>query len=126
MMAKSSDKSRATAAAKKSAKKLSNKKTTGMEAIDLNTPLRKKPHTTATALRYSIHMKCRFTVNPYAKGLKNKIDIILHEGGVSPNDAQPHVTLLPGGKTLSIQWKVPEKLYTKLQATVQKIRRDSS
>ncbi len=27
---------------------------------------------------------------------------------------------------LSIQWKAPEKLYTELQATTQKIRRDSS
>ena len=31
-----------------------------------------------------------------------------------------------GGMTLSIQWKAPEKLYTELQATAQKIRRDSS
>ncbi len=43
-----------------------------------------------------------------------------------PNDAQPHVTLLPGGMTLSIQCQAPKKLYTKLQATNQKIRRDSS
>jgi hypothetical protein len=28
--------------------------------------------------------------------------------------------------TLSIQWKAPKKLYTELQTTAQKIRRDSS
>jgi hypothetical protein len=97
-----------------------------MEAIDLDTPLRKKPRATATASRYSVDTRQGFTVNPYAKGSKNKINIILHKGGVPPDDAEPHVTLLPGGMMLSNQWKAPEKLYTKLQATAQKIRRDSS
>jgi hypothetical protein len=97
-----------------------------MEAINLDTPPRKKPHATPTALRYSVNMTRGFTINPYAKGSKNKINIVLHEGSVPPDDAKPHVTLLPGGTTLSIQWKAPKKLYTKLQATAQKIRRDSS
>ncbi len=79
-----------------------------MEAIELDTPLRKKPHATATALRYSINAMCGFTINPYAKGSKNKIHILLHEGGVSPNEVHPHVTLLTGGMTLSIQWMAPE------------------
>jgi hypothetical protein len=95
-MAKSS-KSTASVTMKKSIKKSNNKKTTGMEAIDLDTPPRKKPHATATASHYSVDMTLGFTVNPYAKGSKNKISIVLHEGGVPPNDAQPHVTLLPGG-----------------------------
>jgi hypothetical protein len=95
-MAKSS-KSTTSATAKKSAKKTNNKKTTGMEAIDLDTPPRKKPRSTATALRYSVDMLQGVTVNPYAKGLKKKIDIILHKGSVPPNDSQPHITLLPGG-----------------------------
>jgi hypothetical protein len=97
-----------------------------MEAIDLDTPPRKKPRAAATALRYSVNTMQGFTINPYAKGLKNKINIVLQEGGVPPDDAQPHITLLPGGMTLSIQWKAPEKLYTELQATAQKIWRDSS
>jgi hypothetical protein len=97
-----------------------------MEAIDLDTPPRKKPCATATASRYSVDRMQGFTVNPYAKGSKNKINIVLHKGGVPPDDTQPHVTLLPGGMTLSIQWKAPKKLYTKLQATTQKIRRDAS
>jgi hypothetical protein len=124
-MAKSS-KSTASAATKKSTKKPNNKKTsTEMEAINLDTPPRKKSRATATALHYSVDMTRGFAVNPYAKGLKNKINIVLHKGGVSPNDAQPHVTLLPGGMMLSIQWKAPKKLYTELQATAQKIRRDA-
>jgi hypothetical protein len=97
-----------------------------MEAIALDTPPRKKPCATATALCYSIDMMRGFNINPYAKGSKNKIDIVLHKGNVPPDDAQPHVTLLPGGMMLSVQWKAPEKLYTKLQATTQKIRRNSS
>jgi hypothetical protein len=98
-MAKSS-KSMASAAAKKSTKKPNNKKTKGMEAIDLNTPPRKKPCATATALRYSIDTMRGFTVNPYAKGMKYKIDIVIHGGGVPPN-AQPHITLLLGGPAQS-------------------------
>jgi hypothetical protein len=87
-MAKSS-KSTASAAAKKSTKKPNNKKTTGMEAIDLDTPPRKKPRATAPASRYSVDTTQGFTVNPYAKGSKNKIDIILHEGGVPPSPTSP-------------------------------------
>ena len=41
-------------------------------------------------------------------------------------DAQPQVTLLLGGKTLSVQWKTSEKLFSELQASVQGIARDSS
>ncbi len=126
MMANSSDKSMATAAAKKSAKNQTTTKLQGWRPSTLTPPPRKKPCATATASRYSVNMMHGFTVNPYAKGLKNKIDIVLHEGSVPPNDAQPHATLLPGGMMLSIQWKAPEKLYTELQATAQKIRRDSS
>ncbi len=41
-------------------------------------------------------------------------------------DAQPQVSLLLGGKTLSVQWKTLEKLFSKLQAPAQGIARDSS
>ncbi len=51
-----SSKSTAFTAAKKSTKNPNNKKTIGMEAIDLDTPPRKKPRATATALRYSVDM----------------------------------------------------------------------
>ncbi len=97
-----------------------------MDAINLDTPLRKKLHATATALRYSINTTCGFIINIYTKGSKNKINIVLHEGSVPPKDAQPHNTLLPGGMMLNVQWKAPEKLYTEQQATTQKIKRNSS
>jgi hypothetical protein len=41
-------------------------------------------------------------------------------------DAQSQVSLLLGGKTLSIQWKTSEKLFSELQASVQGIARGSS
>ena len=41
-------------------------------------------------------------------------------------DAQPQVSLLLGGKTLSVQWKTSEKLFSELQASAQGIARDSS
>jgi hypothetical protein len=77
-------------------------------------------------LHYSVNTTQGFTVNHYVKGSKNKIDIVLHKSGVPPNDAQPHITLLNGGMMLSIQWKAPKKIYNKIQATAQKIRRESS
>ena len=78
------------------------------------------------AARYSIKKEGFFTMNPYAHGSKNKIDIVLHEGGVPSKDAQPQVSLLLGGKALSVQWKMSEKLFSELQASGQGIPRDSS
>ena len=40
--------------------------------------------------------------------------------------AQPQVSLLPGGKAISVQWKAPKKLYSEIQASTQQIKRDSS
>ena len=121
-MAKTAPKKRGAAAVgKKAAPK---KKTTGEETIDLDTPPRKKPR--AAAARYSIEKRGCYTVNPYAHRSKNKIDVVLHEGGVPSKDAQPQVSLLLGGKTLSVQWKTSEKLFSELQASAQGIPRDSS
>ena len=78
------------------------------------------------AARYSIKKDGFYIMNPYAHGLKNKIDIMLHKGGVPSKDAQPQVSLLLGGKALSVQWKTLEKLFSKLQASAQGIPRDSS
>ena len=76
--------------------------------------------------RFSVDAARCFTVNPYAEGGKNKIDIVLHEGGSPSKDAQPQVTLLPGGRTLSVQWKIREELFSELQAHVQGIPSNSS
>jgi len=51
---------------------------------------------------------------------------VLHEGGVPSKNAQPQVSLLLGGKTLSVQWKTSEKLFSEMQATAQGFARDSS
>ena len=101
-MAKTAPQKRGAAAGgKKAAPK---KKITGEDTIDLDTPPRKKPR--VPAARYSTEKRGFFTMNPYAHGSKNKIDVVLHEGGVPSKDAQPQVSLLLGGKTLSVQWKM--------------------
>jgi hypothetical protein len=74
------------------------------------TPPRKK--TCTSAMRYLIKNRGCYTNNPYAHYLKNKIDVVLHEGGMPSKDAQPQVSLLLGGKTLSVQWKKSEKLFS--------------
>ena len=84
----------------------------GEETIDRDTPPRKKSR--ASAAHYSIDKKGCYTVNPYAHRSKNKIDIGLHEGGMPSKDAQPQVFLLLGGKTLSVQWKTLEKLFSEM------------
>ena len=88
-MAKMAPKKRGAAAGgrRSAPKKSAGRKTTGEETIDLDTPPRKKPH--AAAARYSIEKRGCYTVNPYAHRSKNKIDVVLHEGGVPSKDAQP-------------------------------------
>ena len=124
-MAKTVPKKKGAAAGGRKAapKKSGGRKTTG-ETIDLDTPPRKKAR--ASAARYSTEKRGCYTVNPYAHRSKNKIDVVLHEGGVPSKDAQPQVSLLLGGKTLSVQWKTSEKLFSELQASAQGIARDSS
>ena len=103
-MAKTAPKKRGAAAGGRKAppkKSSAGRKATGEETINLDTPLRKKPRSAAAC--YSIEKRGCYTVNPYAHRSKNKIDVVLHEGGVPSKDAQPQVTLLLGGKTLSVQ-----------------------
>ena len=109
--------------AKKPPTKKAGKKTTG-KILVVDTPPKKKQRVVPT--RFSVDAARCFTVNPYVDGGKNKIDIILHEGGSPTKDAQPQVTLLPGGRTLSVQWKIREELFSELQATVQGIASNSS
>ncbi len=68
-----------------------------MEAIDLDTSPRKKLRATATALRYSVDTMCGFTINPYAKGLKNKINIVFHKGVCPPIMPSPMQACYLGG-----------------------------
>jgi hypothetical protein len=102
-------------------------KTTGEEEpIDMDSPpTRTKQRATLT--RFSVDPPRGFTVNPYVQGTKNKIDVVLHEGGVLPKDAQPQVSLLPRrGRMLSVLWMTSEKLLSDLQVAVQWIARNSS
>jgi hypothetical protein len=78
------------ATAKNTTQKLGNKKTVD-EPNDLDTTPRKKSR--ATAMRFSIIAMHGFTANPFAKGLKNKINVVFYESGVPPKDGQPQVTL---------------------------------
>jgi hypothetical protein len=84
-------------------KKKGGSKTMGEEdPINVESPtLKKKQH--ATPACFFVNPPRGYTVNPYVQGSKNKIDIVLHKGGVPPQDAQPQVSLLPGGRMLSIQ-----------------------
>jgi hypothetical protein len=103
------------------------RKTTGDKVfIDLDTPPPpgKKQRASSSAPRYSIKKKGGYAVIPYVQGTKYKINIVLHMGVV---DAQPQVrTLLIRGRTLSVQWKSSEKLFSELQAAAQRIPRESS
>ena len=72
-----------TAAASKKkapATKKAGKKTTGDEPVVVDTPPPKKKQRTAPT-RFSVDAARCFTVNPYVLEGKNKIDVILHEGG---------------------------------------------
>jgi len=123
-MAKTAKKTSTAAGTKKAASTKTGGRKSTRETIDIDTPPKKKRSTVAP--RYSIKKEGFFTMNPYAHGPKNKIDIVLHEGGVPSKDAQPQVSLLLGGKALSVQWKTSGKLFSELQASAQGIPRDSS
>ena len=92
-MPKTAKKTSTAAGTKKAAStKTGGRKSMGGETIDIDTPPKKKRSTVAA--RYSIKKEGFFTMNPYTHGSKNKIDIVLHEGGVPSKDAQPQVSLL--------------------------------
>ncbi len=52
--------------------------------IDLDTSPKKKPRASNTC--FSTERRGGYTVNHYTHGTKNKIDVVLHEGGVSHKD----------------------------------------
>ncbi len=117
-----------TATKKKPSIQKAGRKTTGLDdnLINLNSPPPSKKQCSKAPMRFSINTLRGFTVNPYAQGTKNNINILLHEGGVPPKDAQPQVTLLPGGRMLRVLWKTPKKLFSEMQASVQGIKTKAS
>ncbi len=55
-------------------------------------PPKKKPR--AATARYSIEKRGCYTVDPYAHHKKNKINVVLHEGGMPSKDAQLGAVLI--------------------------------
>ena len=92
-MAKTAKKTSTDTRTKKAASTQTDGRKSTRETIDIDTPPKKKQSTVAA--RYSIKKEGFFTMNPYAHGWKNKINIVLHEGGVPSKDAQPQVTERP-------------------------------
>jgi hypothetical protein len=67
-----------------------------------------------------------FTVNPYSKGSKSRVDIVVHDSGVPSDDRKPNIKLDVGGRSVEFEWKLPESHFTDEQAEVQAIERNSS
>ena len=119
-------KSKASATA---SKKKASTKTTGEDVIDLDTPpppKKKKKGAAKKVAEYFLTTTLKgFTVNPYSRGSKNRINVVFHDNGVPSKAEEPMITLDHGGKTLCVEWKLPEKLFTDLQAMAQGINEDT-
>jgi hypothetical protein len=120
-------KSKASATA---SKKKAGAKTTGEDVINLDNPPPKKKKKKGVAKKAAEYFSTTtlkgFTVNPYSRGSKNRIDMVFHDSGVPSKAEDPVITLDHGGKALCVEWKLPEKLFTNLQATAQGINEDSA
>ena len=104
-------------------------KTTGNDPIDVDTPpppKKQKDAAKRAEMYFSTTCKKGYTVNPWSKGTKNYIDVVFHNGGVPDSSEEPNITLDEGGKALRVEWKLPEKLFTAMQATAQSIPVDSA
>ncbi len=44
-----------------------------------------------------------YTVNPYSRGSKNRIDVVFHDSGVPSKAEEPVITLDHGGKALRVE-----------------------
>jgi hypothetical protein len=119
-------KSKASATA---SKKKAGAKTMGEDFIDLNTPPPKEEEKRRRQKDGRIlldHYLKGYMVNPYSRGSKNRIAVVFHDSGVPSKVEEPVITLDRGGKALHVKWKLPEKLFTDLQATAQGINEDSA
>jgi hypothetical protein len=104
-------------------------KTTGDNVIKVDTPPSKKAKHRAAARAttyFSTTALKGFTVNPYSRGSKNRIDVVFHNGGVPSKSKEPVISLNHGGKALCVELKLPKKLFTDLQATAQGIPKESA
>jgi len=101
----------ATAASKKKA----GTKTTGEDTIIIDGS-NKKQCSSSSAPLWSLTQTKGFTINPYSKGSKNKVDIVVHNSGVPTEHCQPTIKLALGGKSVEIELKLPESHFTNEQA----------
>ena len=65
-------------------------------------------------------------MNPYSKGSKNLVDIIIHNSSIPTKHSQLAIKLVLGGKSVEIEWKHPESHFTDEQAEVQSIDPNSA
>ncbi len=123
-MAKGEKNKAAATAAKKAGAKM-----VGDNIVMVDTPLSKKAKqraaTRAATCFFTTALK-GYNVNPYSRGSKNCMDVVLHDGGVPSKSKEPMISLNHGGEALCVEWKLPEKLFTDLQATAQGIPKDSA
>ena len=93
---------------KKSGTKRAGPKMTGEDLVVIDAS-NKKQHLSKSlpAPLWSLTQTKGFTVNPYSKGSKNKVDIIVHNSGVPTKHGQPTFKLALGGKSVEIEWKLP-------------------
>ena len=101
---------------------------TGDDPIDVDPRPPKKQKDVAKRAEMYFLTTCKkgYTVNPWSKGTKNYINVVFHDGGVPDSSEEPNITLDEGGKALRVEWKLPEKLFTAMQATAQSIPVDSA
>ena len=57
----------------------------------------------SSAPRWSLAQLKGFTVNPYSKGAKNLVDIVVHNSGIPTEHGQPDIKLALSGKSIEIE-----------------------
>ena len=117
----------ALASKKNSGTKRVGPKTTGDDVFDVDASDKKqRASKPSSAPRWSLNQTKGFTVNPYSKGSKSRVDIVVHDSGVPADDRKPNIKLDVGGRSVEFEWKLPESHFSDEQAEVQAIDRNSS
>ena len=109
---------------KSSGRKRAGPKTTGEDLIVIDAD--EKHCSSLSAPRWSLNQTKGFTVNPYSKGSKSRVDIVVHDSGVPSDDRKPNIKLDVGGRSVEFEWKLLESHFSDEQAEVQAIDRNSS
>ena len=84
----------ALASKKNSGTKRVGPKTTGDDVFDVDASDKKqRASKPSSAPRWSLNQTKGFTVNPYSKGSKSRVDIVVHDSGVPADDRKPNIKL---------------------------------